>query len=238
MFKVFFNTCDLEDLQLARHEKGPPLASRWSRGSSEPVLDLSPGLSPDGGASETLDGLLSGPPDPLAGLLDELPPVEVPGLDLLSDGGGKDRVGGDLDIDLSGLGGEDGVVTDDGGGGSVNNDGVDGEDGVLSVDGGADGVASNAGDASRNVVGGGGAGGQDSGSGLGGEGVVGHLNLLGDLVGEDGDSEDGGQAGNSQDGTDNDGGLHALDRALDVGQLSLEAGHGGSSLGLHDDDLV
>ena len=86
--------------------------------------------------------------------------------------------------------------------------------------------------------GGGGAGGHDGGSRLGGEGVVGHLNLLGDLVGEDGDSEDGGQAGNSQDGSDDDGGLHALDGALDVGELSLEGGHGGSSLGFHDCSLV
>ena len=77
------------------------------------------------------------------------------------------------------------------------------------------------------------AGGQDGLAGLGGEGSVGDLDLLGDLVGEDGDSEDGGQAGNGQDGAGDDGGLHALDGALDVGQLSLEAGHGGSSLGFH-----
>ena len=64
------------------------------------------------------------------------------------------------------------------------------------------------------------------------------FNLLGDLVGEDGDSEDGGQAGNGQDGSDDDGGLHALDGALDVGELSLEGGHGGSSLGFHDDSSL
>ena len=77
-------------LQLAsHHEKGPPLASRWSwLIASDPVLHLTPGLSPEGGASK----LLSGPLAPSEGLLaPSAPPVEVPGLDLgLSDGGAED----------------------------------------------------------------------------------------------------------------------------------------------------
>ena len=76
-------------------------------------------------------------------------------------------------------------------------------------------------------------GGQDAASRLGGEGSVGDLDFLGDLVGENGDSEDGGEAGNGEDGTDDNSDLHALDGTLDVGELSLEAGHGGSSFSFH-----
>ena len=118
------------------------------------------------------------------------------------------------------------VVADDNSVLSLDNDGVDLEGGVLTEEGlGVEG----------DLVGHLHGGGLDGLSGLGGEASVGNLDLLGDLVGENGDSEDGGQAGNGEDGADDDGNLHALDRALNVGQLSLEAGHGGSSLGFHDD---
>ena len=88
-------------------------------------------------------------------------------------------------------------------------------------------------DAGTNLVGTVEGGGQDAASGLGGEGSVGDLNLLGDLVGENGDSEDGGEAGNGEDGSDDNSNLHALDGTFNVGQLSLEAGHGGSSFSFH-----
>ena len=125
------------------------------------------------------------------------------------------------------------LVADEGGGLALGNNGVDG-------DGGGHGTTleDDALNVASGLLGEDSAGGQDGLAGLGGEGSVGDLDLLGDLVGEDGDSEDGGQAGNGQDGADDDGGLHALDGALDVGELSLEAGHGGSSLGFHDCRLL
>ena len=126
----------------------------------------------------------------------------------------------------TGLLDHDEIVANDGLGGALNDNGVDGQGnrGVLeneSVGTTADLVGENT------------AGGQDGLSGLAGEGSVGDLDLLGDLVGENGDSEDGGEAGNGEDGSDDNSNLHALDGTFNVGQLSLEAGHGGSSFSFH-----
>ena len=139
---------------------------------------------------------------------------------------------GDLDKVLSG----GPVDPDDGTVNNVHEVGLGGDGGGnLGVDGLSLDVEDNAAVSAAwgEVLSGEKAGGQDAASGLGGEGSVGDLNLLGDLVGENGDSEDGGEAGNGEDGSDDNSNLHALDGTFNVGQLSLEAGHGGSSFSFH-----
>ena len=169
------------------------------------------------------------------------------GADIPGQGTGRVREGSLLGL-LSDDGEEDGVLLVGDGGGSSDDDGLIADIDHLSVLGdnsvdlGGDlsvlGGPSNSLGLSRGGGGDGGGGGQDRGSGLGDQGSVGDLDFLGDLVGENGDSEDGGEAGDGEDGSNNDGGLHGLDRPLNVGQLSLEAGHGASSLGFHNDCLL
>ena len=155
--------------------------------------------------------------------------VQVSGLDGSGDGG-QERLWVDLD---GGTVLHDAVVSDEDGLGVVGDDGVDlgGDLSSVQLEGeGLGGHVSLGGESSGD--------GGDTSSGLGDQGSVGDLNLLGDLVGGDGDSEDGGEAGDGEDGSDDDGGLHGLDRPLNVGQLSLEAGHGASSLRFHSDSLL
>ena len=154
--------------------------------------------------------------------------VQVSGLDGSGDGG-QER----LWVDSDGVAVlHDAVVSNEDGGSVVGEDGVDlgGDLGSVHLEGeGLGGDSWGGGDST--------VGDRDSVSGLGDQGSVGDLDFLGDLVGGDGDSEDGGEAGDGEDGSNNDGGLHGLDRPLNVGQLSLEAGHGASSLGFHYDIL-
>ena len=155
--------------------------------------------------------------------------VQVSGLDGSGDGG-QERLWVDSD---GGSVLHDAVVSNEDGLGVVGDDGVDlgGDLSSVQLEGeGLGGHVSLGGESSG--------GGGDTSSVLGDQGSVGDLNLLGDLVGGDGDSEDGGEAGDGEDGSDDDGGLHGLDRPLNVGQLSLEAGHGASSLGFHSDSLL
>ena len=158
---------------------------------------------------------------------DALNSIEVSGLDGSGDGA-QER----LWVDLDGAVLKNAVVSNEDGLGVVGDDGVDlgGDLGSVQLEGeGLGGHASLGGDV--------GGGGGDTRSVLGDQASVGDLNLLGDLVGGNGDSEDGGEAGDGEDGSDDDGGLHGLDRPLNVGQLSLEAGHGASSLRFHSDSL-
>ena len=155
--------------------------------------------------------------------------VQVSGLDGSGDGG-QERLWVDSD---GGSVLHDAVVSNEDGLGVVGDDGVDlgGDLGSVHLEGeGLGGDSWGGGDST--------VGDRDSVSGLGDQGSVGDLDFLGDLVGGDGDSEDGGEAGDGEDGSDDDGGLHGLDRPLNVGQLSLEAGHSASSLRIHFDSLL
>ena len=143
--------------------------------------------------------------------------------------GSQERLWVDLDNSV----GENAVVSDEVVLGHGGVDGVNSGGDLGSVQLEAEGVGGHV-----SLLGNIGGGGGDTRSVLGDQGSVGDLNLLGDLVGGDGDSKDGGEAGNGEDGSDDDGGLHGLDRPLNVGQLSLEAGHGASSLGFHNDSLL
>ena len=136
-------------------------------------------------------------------------------------------------LDGESLGGQDGLVSDEELLSGLLDEGVDLAGNLGSVDLSREGLGHGG-----SLGGDEGGGGQETSSGLGDQGSVGDLDFLGDLVGGDGDSEDGGEAGDGEDGSDDDGGLHGLDRPLNVGQLSLEAGHGASSLGFHNDCLL
>ena len=143
--------------------------------------------------------------------------------------GSQERLWVDLDNSV----GENAVVSDEVVLGHGGVDGVNSGGDLGSVQLEAEGVGGHV-----SLLGNIGGGGGDTRSVLGDQGSVGDLNLLGDLVGGDGDSKDGGEAGNGEDGSNNDGGLHGLDRPLNVGQLSLEAGHSASSLRIHFDSLL
>ena len=112
-----------------------------------------------------------------------LGPVEVPGLNVGGEDGVQDGSLGNLKrLNVSVGHDDDGIITDGGDGVSLNNLGVDSEDSGVVVVSDDDGLGT-----SLHLAGDEPGVGQDGGSGLGGEGVVGHLNLLGDLVGEDGE---------------------------------------------------